>query len=72
MIKYKIDILAELKNRGYTTYKLMHEKLIYSKTIEYIRRGDIVSGKGLDTICRLLECQPGDIIEYVPDDENQD
>ena len=24
----------------------------------------------LDAICRVLECQPGDILEYVEDDEN--
>jgi len=23
----------------------------------------------LETICRVLECQPGDILEYVPDTE---
>lgn len=25
----------------------------------------------LDAICRALECQPGDILEYVEDDENE-
>ena len=25
----------------------------------------------LDAICRVLECQPGDILEYVEDDENE-
>jgi putative transcriptional regulator len=23
----------------------------------------------LDSICRELDCQPGDLLEYVPDDE---
>ena len=23
----------------------------------------------LDTICRALDCQPGDVLEYMPDDE---
>ena len=23
----------------------------------------------LDAICRTLECQPGDILKYIPDDE---
>ena len=23
----------------------------------------------LDAICKALDCQPGDILEYVPDDE---
>ena len=25
----------------------------------------------LDAICRVLECQPGDIIEYRPDEEEE-
>lgn len=25
----------------------------------------------LDAICRALECQPGDILEYVEDNENE-
>lgn len=25
----------------------------------------------LDAICRVLECQPGDILEYVEDNENE-
>ena len=25
----------------------------------------------LDAICRVLECQPGDILEYVEDDEDE-
>ena len=25
----------------------------------------------LDAVCRALECQPGDILEYVEDDENE-
>ena len=24
----------------------------------------------LDAICRVLDCQPGDILEYVKEDEN--
>lgn len=24
----------------------------------------------LDAICRVLDCQPGDILEYIEDDEN--
>ena len=25
----------------------------------------------MDAICRSLDCQPGDILEYVPEDKNQ-
>lgn len=26
----------------------------------------------LDAICRTLDCQPGDLLEYIPDDEVDD
>lgn len=26
----------------------------------------------LDAICRVLDCQPGDLLEYIPDDEVDD
>lgn len=26
----------------------------------------------LDAICRALDCQPGDLLEYIPDDEVDD
>lgn len=25
----------------------------------------------LEAVCRALECQPGDLLEYVPDSENE-
>ena len=37
-IKYKIDILAALKEKGYSTYRLRKEKLIGEATIQQLRR----------------------------------
>lgn len=67
MLKYKIDILEALKAQGYSTYRIRKEKLIGEAQIQKIRTGDIVSKDTLNTICRLLNCQPGDIIEYIAD-----
>lgn len=64
-ICYKGDILAKLKEAGYSTYKLRAEKLLGEATIQKIRKGDNVSWGNISTICRLLGCQPGDILEYV-------
>ena len=38
--------------------------------IQKIRTGEIASKETLNTLCKLLNCQPGDIIEYIPDDDN--
>lgn len=65
MLKYRIDILKQLKDKGYTTYKLRKDKIIGESQIQKIRIGEIASKETLNTICKLLNCQPGDILEYV-------
>lgn len=39
--------------------------------IQQIREGVIISTAGLDKLCRMLECQPGDLLEYVPEDTGE-
>lgn len=66
-IKYKKDILAALKEAGYSTYRIRKDKLLGEADVQNIREGKLVSWSNLDLICRLLQCQPGDLIEYVED-----
>ena len=70
MIIYRIDVLQELKERGYNTTRLRKEKIIGETNIQYIREGKPVGIKALDTLCKLLECQPSYIYKYV-DDTNE-
>lgn len=67
MLRYKMDILQELKQKGFTTYKIRQDKIIGEAQMQKIRSGKIASKETLNTICRLLDCQPGDLLEYVPD-----
>ena len=64
-IRYKVDILAALKKKGYSSTRIREEKLIGQSYLQQLRRGELVSWKTLDTICSLLECQPGDLIEHI-------
>ncbi len=64
-IKYKIDILAKLKEKGYSSTRIRNEKLIGQSYLQQLRHNEMVSWKTIETICRLLNCQPGDILEYV-------
>ena len=65
-LKYKIDVLEALKDAGYSSTRLRNEKLMGESYMTQLRRGEMVSWKTIETICRLLNCQPGDFIEYVP------
>lgn len=61
-IAYKIDILKELKKRGYNTNRLRKEKLLSEGVIQSLRVGRSISLQNIGKICDLLECEPGDIL----------
>ena len=69
-IAYKIDVIAALKAAGYSTYKIRKDKLLAESTLQLIRENKPVSWENVSTICALLNCQPGDIMEYVEDSES--
>ena len=64
-MKYKIDIIAALNEAGYNTSRIRKEKIMGEAMLQKIRSGQMVSWAILETICDLLDCQPGDLIEYV-------
>ena len=66
-IIYKIDVMAALKAAGYSSYKLRKDKLFGEATMQKIRRGEPVAWDNVCILCQLLECQPADLFEYVPD-----
>lgn len=70
-IKYKLDVLGALKEKGYTSYKIRRERIMGEQQVQQIREGVIISTAGLEKLCRLLDCQPGDLLEYVPEDEGE-
>lgn len=68
MIVYKIDIMDALKEKGYTSYKLRQNKIFGEATMTKFRKKEHINFNNLDLLCQLLDCQPGDIIEYVSDE----
>jgi len=63
---YKIDVINALKNAGYTSYRIRKEGTINQTALQKLRQGRMIAWEQLDTICTLLKCQPGDLIEHVP------
>ena len=64
-IKYKIDIIAALKEAGYNTSTLRKDKLLSEGVIQALRESKYISLQNVSKICDLLDCQPGDLLEYV-------
>lgn len=67
-IRYKLDVIAALKEAGYTSYKIRKEQLINQTALQKIREGKMIAWDQLNTICNLLHCQPGDLIEHIPEE----
>ena len=64
-MQYKINALESLKDKGYSTYRIRREKLLSESTVQKLRSGLPVSWENIETLCRLLGCQPGDLLRYV-------
>lgn len=63
MIKYKINVLEELKKRGYTTTIIRKKKILAESTLTRLREGKTsISCDSIGVICSMLRCQPSDII----------
>lgn len=64
-IRYKIDIMTALKEKGYSTYRIRKEKLFGEATLQKFRNGELVSWENIERVCVLLGCDVGDIVECV-------
>ena len=61
-----------LKEKGWTTYKIRKEKLIGQGTLTALKNGTGgLDSKTISRPCEILECQPGDLMEYVPDNQRK-
>lgn len=62
-IKYD-KLLALLKEKGYTTYRIRKEKIVGQATWSKIQNGGDIDTRTIAKLCDILNCQPGDILEY--------
>lgn len=71
LIKYKIDLIQALKKIGYSTYKIRKEKIFNESQLQQMREHKLLAQDALNKVCTLLNCQPGDILEFIPDHPNE-
>lgn len=72
---FKYDkLFALLKEQGISTYKIRKENLISQAALTKMKNGEgNIDTRTLERICALLHCQPGDLLEYVSEsDENSE
>ena len=71
MIQYKIDVMKALAERGFTANRMRREKILSESTMQNLRRAGNITIETLNIICIILRCQPSDILEIVPTDEEK-
>lgn len=71
MIRYKMNILSALKDHGYSSYRLRKDKVLGQATIQQLRNDEIVSMSTINQLCAMLHSQPGDLLEFIPDPEEE-
>ena len=70
MLRYKVNILAELKAAGYSSYRLRQEKVLAEGTLQKMRSGNIaIALESLGVICDIIHCLPGDLVEWVSNED---
>ncbi len=64
-LQFKVNILEALKEKGYTTYKLRKDNILSQSTLQKLRESKGLAWENIERLCALLDCQPGDLLEYV-------
>jgi len=70
MISYK-PFLKLLIDRSTKKQEIMRRTGISKATMAKLNTNGYVSLEIIDKLCAALNCQPGDIMEYVPDGQGQ-
>lgn len=65
MISYQ-GLFDTMKNKHIKQIEL-REKGVHPRTFSKMANGELIRSDTIDQLCRLLDCQPGDIMRYIPD-----
>ena len=67
-IKYD-KLLKMMESQGITSYTLKRDNIIGQATLKKIKEGGDIDTRTIAKLCKLLSCQPGDIMEYIPEEK---
>lgn len=67
MISYD-NLWNVMKEKGITQYTLIKRYNISLGQIARLKRNESVSTHTIEMFCRILSCEVGDIMKFIPDD----
>ena len=66
MISYE-KLWEVMRRRGISQYILIKTYRISPGQLTRLKRNESVSTHTIETFCKILQCDVGDIMEYIPD-----
>lgn len=63
-------LLSIFEEKGITSYTIKKEKVVGQSAWKKIHENGHIDTRTIESLCKYLNCQPGDILEYIPDDES--
>lgn len=57
-------LFALMKCEGLSTYRIRKDNIISQSTLQKLREGKSVTTDAIASLCKVLDCQPGDLMEY--------
>lgn len=68
-IKYD-KLFALFREKGYSTYRIRQENIVSQAALTKMKNGTgDIDTRTIDRLCQALQCQPGDILEFVDERE---
>lgn len=64
MISYS-PLWETMKQKKITTYALIHKHGFDAHTLNDLKHNKSVTANTLETLCKILECTPNDVIEFL-------
>lgn len=68
MISYD-NLWNVMKEKGISQYALIKHYHISPGQLTRLKRNESVSTHTIDVFCKILDCEVGDIMKYIPDEE---
>lgn len=66
-------LLGMFEKKSITSYTITKkDKILGQATWKNIHDGKHIDTRTIETLCKYLNCQPGDILEYIPDGTETD
>ena len=70
-IKFE-KLYSLMKERGLSTYRIRQENIISQGALTSLKNNKSVTTETINKLCKALNCQPGDIMEYVDENDTND